>query len=423
MVIIMIEMALVIILVVLLFMSIGYSSSRIIYKDVSVLKLQSASENGNKKASKALFIRNNYLLHLPTFIFGNVLTNILFAFIGYMLFRRLFDNNIELYSILIIFPIMVILGEIVPKTIASRYYVSVAKYLANLIYFSHIIFTPFTIFLRKLLKNVEIENEEDEDEDEEDYSGDELLELIDEIEEEGFIDDDTKELVASAIEFKDTVAEEIMTPRVDIFSFDINDNIKNILKEKELFTYSRILFYDETIDNIIGIVSSRKLILSLLTEKRTNPRDFLVPPIYVPKGMSSINILKKIKETQTHIVIVIDEFGGTLGIITLEDLLEEIVGEIWDEMDVVEVEFKQKSDGSYIANGDMNLDDLFELIEYDNENYECAYSSVAGWCLEMLDDFPKVGNTFDFDKYQIVITKVKGYRVEEIKILKINNKN
>ena len=132
----MIEMALAIILVVLLFMSIGYSSSRIIYKDVSVLKLQSASENGNKKASKALFIRNNYLLHLPTFIFGNVLTNILFAFIGYMLFRRLFDNNIELYSILIIFPIMVILGEIVPKTIASRYYVSVAKYLANLIYFS-----------------------------------------------------------------------------------------------------------------------------------------------------------------------------------------------------------------------------------------------------------------------------------------------
>ena len=415
------EIILIIILLILLVLSIGYSSSRIVYKYVSVLKLQNASDEGNKKATKALDIRNNYLSHLPTFIFGNVVTHILFSYVGYLLVKELFDNNIILYSILIIFPIIVVFGEIVPKTIALRFYVSVAKALANLIFISHILFTPFTFFLRKLLKNVEIEVEAEEEEDDEDYSGDELLELIDEIEEEGFIDDDTKELVASAIEFKDTVAEEIMTPRVDIFSFDINDNIKNILKEKDLFTYSRILFYDETIDNIIGVVSSRKLILSLLTEKKTNPRDFLVPPIYVTKGTSSINILKKIKETQTHIAIVIDEFGGTLGIITLEDLLEEIVGEIWDEMDVVEEEFKKKSDGSFIAHGDMNLDDLFELIGYENDNYECPYSSVAGWCLEMLDDFPKVGNTFDFDKYQIVITKVKGYRVEQIKILEVKD--
>jgi len=240
--------------------------------------------------------------------------------------------------------------------------------------------------------------------------------MVDEIEEEGYIDNDTKELVTSAIKIKDTQAHEIMTPRVDVVAFDVNTPIKEIFKDENIFTYSRILMYDDSIDNILGVVKTRNLILSYLSNKKLNLRNFINDPIYIHKSKSITTVLRLFRETKTHIAIVLDEFGGTLGIITLEDILEELVGDIWDEMDEVEEEVETELDGTLIVEGEMNIYDLFELIEFEEDDYECSYSTVAGWCTEILNGFPKENDTFDFNNYKVTIVEVDGYRVEKIKL-------
>ena len=287
--------------------------------------------------------------------------------------------------------------------------------------FFEIIFKPVVFVMTKFLNLLSPIWTPKKNEEEEDTSGEELINMIEAVEEEGYIDDETKELVTSAIELKDTIAEEIMKPRVDVASFDINDDVNELLKDENIFTYSRLLVYEDNIDNIIGILNTKKLILAVLNGKKYNIRSMLQKPILVHKTKSLTSLLKLFKDTGTHIAIVVDEFGGTLGIITLEDILEEIVGDIWDEMDTIEEPITETKEDDFLVDGDMNLDDMFEMVEFDKGGYECAYSTVAGWCTEILDDFPKVGQEFDFDNENMVlhvkILKVQGVRVEQIRII------
>lgn len=409
----------IIIFIVLIVLSAFFSGSEIVYAQVNKLRIKKMGEEGNKNAKKAWEVSSNYANLISVILIGNNLVNIAASSIATILFVGLFENNGALYAGFIVTAIILVFGEIIPKIFLPRFSTKMSMVFVNPLLFFSFIFKPIAKLTNKLIAKFEKKLEMKTKEEDEVDSGDELKTMVEEIEEEGYIDADTKELVNSAIEIKDTQANEIMTPRVDVVAFDVNTPIKEIFKNEDIFTYSRILIYDDSIDNILGVVKTRNLILSYISNKKLNIRDFIIEPIYIHKSKSITTVLRTFRETKNHIAIVVDEFGGTLGIITLEDILEEIVGNIWDEMDEVEEEVETASDGTILVEGEMNIYDLFEIIEFDDDEYECQYTTVAGWCTEILDGFPKENDTFDFNGYKITIVEVDGYRVEKVKLEKL----
>ena len=409
----------IIIFVILIVLSAFFSGSEIVYSQVNKLRIKKMGDEGNKKAMKAWEISSDYSNLISVILVGNNLVNIAASSIATILFVGLFETNGALYAGFIVTGFILIFGEIIPKIFMPRFSTKLSIMFVNPILFFSFIFKPIVKvtnkFIKKFEKKLELKNKEEDIVD----SGDELKTMVDEIEEEGYIDADTKELVTSAIEIKYTQANEIMTPRVDVVAFDVNTPVRKIFKNEDIFTYSRILIYDDTIDNILGYVKTRKLILAYIQNKKLNIRNFINEPIFIHKSKSITTVLRTFRETKNHIAIVVDEFGGTLGIITLEDILEEIVGNIWDEMDEVEEEVETISDGSLLVEGEMNIYDMFELIEFEDDEYECQYTTVAGWCTEILDGFPKENDNFEFNGYRITIIEVDGFRVEKIKLEKV----
>lgn len=409
----------IIIFVILIVLSAFFSGSEIVYSQVNKLRIKKMGDEGNKKAMKAWEISSDYSNLISVILVGNNLVNIAASSIATILFVGLFETNGALYAGFIVTGFILIFGEIIPKIFMPRFSTKLSIMFVNPILFFSFIFKPIVKvtnkFIKKFEKKLELKNKEEDIVD----SGDELKTMVDEIEEEGYIDADTKELVTSAIEIKYTQANEIMTPRVDVVAFDVNTPVRKMFKNEDIFTYSRILIYDDSIDNILGYVKTRNLILGYIHNKKLNIRNFINEPIFIHKSKSITTVLRTFRETRNHIAIVVDEFGGTLGIITLEDILEEIVGNIWDEMDEVEEEVETISDGSLLVEGEMNIYDMFELIEFEDDEYECQYTTVAGWCTEILDGFPKENDNFEFNGYKITIIEVDGFRVEKIKLEKV----
>jgi len=402
--------------IILIILSAFFSGSEIVYAQVNKLRLKKMGDEGNKKASRVFELSSNYSSLISVILIGNNLVNIAASSIATVLFVDLFNDNGALYAGFIVTTIILVFGEIIPKIFFPRFSTKLSLLFINPISFFSLLFKPIVKLTDKMIKKLESKWTKEPKEEDVIDSGDELKTMVDEIEEEGYIDNDTKELVTSAIKIKDIQSHEIMTPRVDVVAFDVNTPIKEIFKDENIFTYSRILMYDDSIDNILGVVKTRNLILSYLSNKKLNLRNFINDPIYIHKSKSITTVLRLFRETKTHIAIVLDEFGGTLGIITLEDILEELVGDIWDEMDEVEEEVETELDGTLIVEGEMNIYDLFELIEFEEDDYECSYSTVAGWCTEILNGFPKENDTFDFNNYKVTIVEVDGYRVEKIKL-------
>lgn len=410
----------IIIFIILILLSAFFSSSEIIYAQANKLRLKKKGEEGNKKAQKAWELSINYPSLISVILIGNNLVNIAASSIATVLFIGFFENNGAIYAGIIVTVILLIFGEILPKIFLAKNPTKMAILFVSPISFFGYIFKPLVKLTNKMINRMEKRWIKEEKEEDKVDSGDELKTMVETIEEEGYIDNDTKELINSAIEFKDTQAHEIMTPRVDVVGFDVNTKIKDIINNEDVFTYSRIIIYDDSIDNILGVVKTKNLILKYLANKRLDIKALIEEPIYVHKSKSLTNVLRIFRKTKTHIAIVVDEFGGTLGIITLEDLLEQIVGDIWDEMDEIEEEVEEVSDGSIIVEGEMNIYDLFDLIDFDDEDYECLYATVAGWCTEILDNFPKENDSFEFNGYKVSIIEVDGYRVEKVKLERIN---
>ena len=245
-----------------------------------------------------------------------------------------------------------------------------------------------------------------------------LTEMVDELEENKEYDEKEAEFIRGAIDIADIEAHEIMTPRVDVFAISIEDDIKDIIKEGEIFKHSRIPVYEGTIDNIIGILPIKELAKAVFRkEDNIDVLSLCYKPIIIPRNRQVLDLLQEFKSTKIHIAIVIDEYGGVEGIVTMEDILEEIVGDIFDETDEDEAEFIDNGNGTYIIDGQMNIEDFFELIEYKGE-FETDYETVAGFCQEILDRFAKIGDKFVFaDRYEIEILSADEYTVEKIRVI------
>lgn len=407
--------AILILIVILIILSAFFSSCEIAYSSVNKIKLKKKVSDGNKEATKAMEIVNNYSEALSTILIGNNLVNIAVSSLATMVAVAYLGEEMgSLLATIVATIVVLIFGEILPKALANKFSLKLTLLYVKPFKICRIIFFPITFLVTKFVKliskiwtpkNIEV-SEIDE----------ELNVITEELEEEGVIDEEDAELIISAIDFRDVTAHEIMIPRVDVFAIDIDDNQEDILKNEQIFRYSRVPVYEDTIDHVIGILNTTSLMKKILNGEQIDLRSMLIEPMYVHKTKHISNILTKFKATNQHLAIVADEFGGFMGILTIEDIVEELVGDIFDETDEVILDYKELGENIYEVDGDMNIYDFFELVDYDDRDFESEYTTVGGWCTDMLEKFPEVGDTFEFANFTVTITEVEGSELEKIKV-------
>ena len=395
--------------------SMFFSMADLVYSVADIDKLSRVEGKQEKMAKTAIKIAKDYEISVSSILFGNNLVNVLLTSVVTILCVGLTKGQATLVDI-ILGVCLIVFCEFLPKAFAKRFSYTLSIYLAYPISFFRYLFFIIVWPISKLFKIIgKLFKKRSKAEDKIDEEV--LTEMVDTIEEEGMLEENEAELVRSAIDLSDIQAFEIMTPRVDVFAIEVNDNIQELLKEQDLFTYSRIPVYEDTIDNIVGILPVKSLAKEIIKgNKDIDILSLCYKPIVIPRNHQILDVLNDFKQSKIHIAVVIDEYGGTEGILTMEDILEEIVGDIFDESDEIEPEYRETDEGEYIVDGNMNLDDFFELIGYENE-FETDYSTVAGFCQEILDRFAKQGDEFDFDHYHIIVLAADEFTVEKIKVI------
>ena len=399
--------------------SMFFSAADMVYGMVDKDRLNREKGKKEKRAKLALKITDDYELSISAILLGNNIVNIFASSIVTLIGLALSGENQELGTVIttIIFTTFIIIFcEFIPKAFAKRFNYSLSLTFAYPVAFFKYLFFIIVWPIAKIFKlfgKLFAKKSKEEDKIDEDV----LTEMVDAIEEEGILEENEAELLRSAIDLNDIEAFEIMTPRVDVFAIDVEDDIDEIIGDKSILKYSRIPVYEETIDNIIGILPIKALAKKLLAgEKDIDIKAMCYKPIVAPRNHQILDLLKEFKETKIHIAVVIDEYGGTEGIVTMEDILEEIVGDIFDENDEIEEEYIEKGHGVYIVDGTMNLDDFFELIDYDEE-VETDYTTVGGFCQDILDRFAKKGDEFDFAHYHFKVLEADEFTVEKLRVV------
>ncbi|MBP5694159.1 MAG: HlyC/CorC family transporter [Bacilli bacterium] len=420
-------------LVILLFLSFVFSNSDMAYGSVNLSKLALLRDapNSKKANAKAYKLAANYDKTISTVLFLNDIVNagldsistLLGVNIAILLFAGAENiNQISetwgLVASLICLIFKITFGEIVAKSIGKIYNTKLSIKYANVINVLYYIFYPLTfvisslgnLFAKLFGKNIK----------ETKLSEDELHEMVDEIEEDGLVDEEKAEILHGTIDYAITEAYEIMTPRVEVYAIEVNDNIDEVLKDEELFDYSRIPVYEETIDNIIGYVLVKDLVRAKLQEKDTSIKDLLMSHLVFPRSTEINDILKQFKTTKKHFAVILDEYGGTEGVLTMEDILEEIVGEIWDESDDHEEPYVKAKNGAYIVDGQMNLEDFCELFEINYDDIDTEYVTIAGYCIELLDDnFAKLNQVIEFEDLQMKVIAIDDkHTIQKLKVKK-----
>ena len=403
-------------LVVLVVLSAFFSSSEIAYATASRLRLQTDAENGSKRAARAMWITEHFTSFLSTILVGNNLVNIAFSSAMTALMINVYGAGGETVAPIVSTLILLIFGEIIPKIAGTSQADRMVRVYTYPLRFFMILFKPVIAlvtrivdWLSKLWTSSEAEPE---------VTDEELVSILETIEDEGVFTEQESELIKSAIEFSDVTAADIFIPRVDVTAIDVEDSVEDLLKDEELLSYSRIPVYRDTIDTVLGILSTKKLLKAAVTTPLSEIRleDLLSPPVYVHKTRTISSILSEFRRKHLMMAIVVDEYGGTEGILTLEDILEEIVGDIFDESDDIELDVEQKSDNVYIVDGSTTIEDFFDSIDYRPEHFESEYSTMGGWAVEMLDRFPQKGDHFTWDRFSVTVTEAEARRVETLEV-------
>ncbi len=399
----------------LIILSAFFSSCETAYSSVSKVKLKMQVESGNNKASRALKIVDDYATTLSTVLVGNNLVNTLISSLGTIASIALIGEEYGgVVSTAVLTVVLLIFGEILPKTIGNKFSFSISLLYVDFYNFFKMLFFPITylvnLFIFKVFKGLDEEDSETQATDEE------LITIASQLEEDGYIDKEDAELIKSAIDFTTITAREIMIPRVDVFAIDINDSQEEILNNEELYRFSRVPVYDDNIDNIVGVINTTILMKCLLANKIIDLKSMIKPAFYVHKTKNISTILTEFKENNEQLAIITDDFGGVMGILTMEDIIEELIGDVFDETDEIVYDYEQINNNTYFVDGDMNINDFFELFEYDDEEFEAEYTTVGGFCTDILQKIPEVDEKFEFNNLTITIIECDKMRVERIKV-------
>lgn len=405
-----------ILMVLLVLFSAFFSSSEISYATANKLHIRSAAEAGDRRAKGVQWISDHFPKFLSTILVGNNLVNIAFSSVMTLLLNTYYGSSGESAAPLVSTAVLLICGEIIPKIVGTSQADRLVYFYVYPLRFFMLLFTPVVAVVNAIVGKLSKLWTPEEPEPE--VTDDELVTILETIEEEGVFTEQESELIKSAIEFSDVTAMDILVPRVDVTAFNLDDGLEKLLEDDDMLSYSRIPVYRETIDNIQGILSTKKLLKAAVTQEldEIDVDDLLSPPVYVHKTRTISSILKEFRKKHLMMAVVVDEFGGTMGILTLEDILEEIVGDIFDESDDVELDVVPEGEDIYTVDGGTNIDDFFEYIGYTPADFESEYSTMGGWAVEKLDRFPKVGDHFTWDRFDVTVTAAETMRVETLQI-------
>lgn len=401
-------------LVLLVAMSSVFSSSETAITSVSKIKVRQLDQKDNKNAHLLKKLHDNMQTTISTILIGNNIVNIAASSIATILFTNIFHQNGALISTVVMTVFVLIFGEVIPKTIAQYKNKSVALKFSRFIYFLTIIFKPIVKVLN-LLTRLIIKLFVGEDEDSSTLTEEELKTLVEVSEEEGVLKNQETEIMINALELKETLAVDIMTPRTSMASVDIEDaesDLKEIIKN---ITYSRIPVYEDSIDDIIGVLHIKELAHKIIEDDRDfKVRDILKPAFYAYEYIPVVDLFKQMRTKNISISIIIDEYGGTSGIVTMEDILEELVGEIDDEYDN-EKEVTKLSDNEYLVDPEMRIDEVNERFDLDIKSDK--FDSIGGFVIELLDRMPKSKDEVEFENLKFVVVNVDKRKITQLMII------
>ena len=398
-------------LAVLILMSGYFSATETAFLSCNKTRLRTMAEKGNKRATLVNRLNENYDRLLSTILIGNNIVNLTAASIGTVLFVRLYGDIGATVSTAVITVLVLIFGEITPKNVAKDCPEKLAMFSAPIIRVLIWIFTPlnflFGLWKKLISKVLHLESDSK-------MSQEELLMLVEEVREGGTIDSEEGDLLKNAIEFNDMRAEDILTHRVDLEAVDIESTKEEIAEVFTQSKFARLPVYEDSIDNIIGILNMKDFYDGTgITAKSI--RDIMTKPLFVLKSEKIDELLKLLQETKSQMAVILDEYGGTLGIVTLEDILEELVGEIWDEHDEVTEEYIPIGENRWRVDCSVNLDDFCDFFGIETDS---TTISLGGWVMEQLGKVPEAGDSFEFECLSVSVVETDGQRVTFIDVEK-----
>lgn len=417
-------------LVIIFFMivfSAFFSASETAYTSANKIRLRSKAENGKKSATRALKIIEKYDKTLTTILIGNNIVNILTSSLATVLFIDLLKDADKgsVASTAVVTIVVLIFGEILPKTLAKSHAESFACGISGIMSFLMTVFTPLSavfILLQKganklfASKNKEVSMTEQE-----------LISIIDEIEDEGVLEEQEGSLVRSALEFDETIVSEVITPRVNIVAVEINSDTEKV---KDLFIkeqYSRLPVYEKTVDHIVGVITQHDFFEKIVRGESFTISDIMQDTLHIPNLMKISDVLKQMQKNKLHLAVVVDQYGGTEGIVTLEDIIEELVGEIWDESDEITAPVKFISETVFETSGEVSQNDFNRFFEARAMDFriDTESNTVGGWLFELFGRIPEENDSIRTDDFIITVKSLEDFRVGTVQfeIITQDNKN
>lgn len=387
-----------------------FSATETAFSSLNKTRIKYMAEKGSKRAKRTLQLADNYDKLIATILIGNNIVNITTASIGTLLFVDLMGQELgATVSTVVVTIVVLIFGEITPKSIAKDYPERFAMFSAPMIGALLWLFTPLNFLFSLWKKLVALLFHSDE---EDKMSQEELLLLLEEVEQEGAIDKSEGTLLRNAVEFGDLEVQSILTHRVDLEAVEVNATKEEIAAKFTETRFSRLLVYEETIDKIVGVLHLKDFYDGM----GINPkplREIMTPPLFIHQTEKVDDLLQLLKSSKSHIAVVIDEYGGTLGIVTMEDILEELVGEIWDEHDEVEEPFRQLSENTYLVDCTVTLDDFCDFFDVKSDSESV---SLGGWIMDQMQRIPEKGDRFTYENLTITATEIDDHRIEWVTV-------
>ncbi|WP_298531965.1 hemolysin family protein [uncultured Ruminococcus sp.] len=397
----------IILIIFMMIFSALFSGTETAFSSVNKLRLKNYEAQGSKKAAKALRLANRFDEVLTAVLIGNNIVNIAASSVSTLLFISIFGSNGAAISTIVITLLVLTFCEVIPKSYAKRNAEKIALSFAGPLTFLITVFKPLVFLLNKLSAVFDRGDEAPS------VTEDELKYMIDEIEEQGVIEEQESELVKSALEFDDITVNEILIPRVKVIGVEVNSTIDEI---KELFSsemYSRLPVYEKSLDDIIGIITN-KAFFKMLVEGRNDIRSIIQEVPHIADSKLISEAMKDMQRSKVHLAVVIDQYGGTKGIITLEDIIEELVGEIYDEDDEIIASVVKLADDRYEVAGDLSISDMLEQIGLDDDIVDTECTSVGGWVTDVMEHIPDAGETAETGRFRLTAKEVSEQTVDKV---------
>ena len=391
-----------------------FSAAETAFTSVNMIRIRTMAEEGDQKAAAAVRLAENYDRMLSTILIGNNLVNIALSSLTTVMATNLFGDAGVAVATGITTLVILTFGEILPKSWAKENSERLVLLFAEPLRLCTLLLYPLSTFFI-WLKGV-FRKKGEEGGKAPSITEQELMYMVGAIQEEGVLEEQEKDLVQSALEFDETTVQEILTPRVNLVALDIEEEQGEIIKTATGKKFSRIPVYEGTIDNIVGVVQSREILKRSVQGRPIRLKNLMAKPMYIHRTMKISRLLGEFQRKKNHIAVVMDDYGGTLGIVTMEDLLEELVGEIWDEDEEIVTEIAQTGEDSWEVSGDMNIEEFFDEIDYTPKGFESDFNTMNGWALEMLEHIPKAGESFACQRLTVTVKEMDDQRVTKLTV-------